>query len=361
MQGIQTVFWIYILFHSWPITLFLMYCTNFLGPRVLVSTIDYLYIYYILSGHLVPFVENTSAACSVLSILAINMDRYLAICKAFSSIRTMSTKSDVLKVVVCLWIVSMVSCIPFILFTAYIDVTHLDGTKVKKCGIYTDKFYKKCYMIIFTSVFYVIPCVMLCVLHDLIAKFINKEKIPPNNTSNPNVLDSRKTSMAKRRQAIYLLKTITSVFFLCLLPLNILRHFFIFGKEADFAKLGLEGYLGLLYFARVMLYLNSCINPIVYNILSRKFRLSFKQILSLNSTTSYTNRSTQSQSKETMIPLEKSPVIIWSEYNIIYFSKIKHLVKICKSSDILHSLMLNLKFVSADVDFWHQFSIFVFS
>lgn len=47
-------------------------------------------------------------------------------------------------------------------------------------------------------------------------------------------------------------------------------------------SLGIDGYYILLYFCRVMLYLNSAINPILYNLMSSKFREGFVKLLRIN-------------------------------------------------------------------------------
>ena len=39
-----------------------------------------------------------------------------------------------------------------------------------------------------------------------------------------------------------------------------------------------ETYFNLLYFSRLMFYINSAINPILYNIMSSKFRDGFKRV-----------------------------------------------------------------------------------
>lgn len=44
-------------------------------------------------------------------------------------------------------------------------------------------------------------------------------------------------------------------------------------------SLGIDGYYSLLYFCRIMLYLNSAMNPILYNLMSSKFRDGFLKLL----------------------------------------------------------------------------------
>jgi hypothetical protein len=52
-------------------------------------------------------------------------------------------------------------------------------------------------------------------------------------------------------------------------------------------SLGIDGYYILLYFCRVMLYLNSAINPILYNLMSSKFREGFIKLLKINKLLKY--------------------------------------------------------------------------
>ena len=135
------------------------------------------------------------------------------------------------------------------------------------CKTHVDTSLKKSYMVTFTCAFYLIPCLVLAAVYGLIANHITKESLPvDSNTGGDAITNSRKNSLSKRKQAIYMLKIITFVFFICLLPMHVVRNFIILADNSQIAKLGLEGYLSLLYFARVMLYLNSCINPIVYNL-----------------------------------------------------------------------------------------------
>lgn len=45
--------------------------------------------------------------------------------------------------------------------------------------------------------------------------------------------------------------------------------------EEKFYALGVEKYYNILYFCRIMVYINSAINPILYNLMSSKFRTGF--------------------------------------------------------------------------------------
>lgn len=68
-------------------------------------------------------------------------------------------------------------------------------------------------------------------------------------------------------------------FFVCLLPFRALTLWIIIVPSETILSLGIEGYYSLLYFCRIMLYLNSAMNPILYNLMSSKFRDGFLRLL----------------------------------------------------------------------------------
>lgn len=83
-------------------------------------------------------------------------------------------------------------------------------------------------------------------------------------------------SMRKhRKQVIFMLVAVVASFFLCLLPFRAFTLWVIAASTEDIAALGIDGYYGVLYFSRIMLYLNSALNPILYNLMSSKFRTGF--------------------------------------------------------------------------------------
>ena len=69
------------------------------------------------------------------------------------------------------------------------------------------------------------------------------------------------------------------MFFVCLVPQRAISLWLIFTDKSKIMSLGLEGYLLLKTFPRVMVYMNSAINPIIYNFASSKFKDAFAKIL----------------------------------------------------------------------------------
>lgn len=75
-----------------------------------------------------------------------------------------------------------------------------------------------------------------------------------------------------------MLGTVVTFFFVCLLPFRALIVWIVLAPHEEVMKLGNEGYYTLLYFCRIMFYLNSAINPILYNLMSSKFRNGFLKL-----------------------------------------------------------------------------------
>lgn len=76
-----------------------------------------------------------------------------------------------------------------------------------------------------------------------------------------------------------MLGTVVVFFFICLLPFKIFTLWFILTSDEDIQMMGPETYYHVLNFCRVMFYLNSAINPILYNVMSSKFRTAFLKAL----------------------------------------------------------------------------------
>lgn len=79
------------------------------------------------------------------------------------------------------------------------------------------------------------------------------------------------------RQVVTMLGTVVVSFFFCLLPFRLLT--LISPPESEI--LSTEKYDILVNLCRVMVYLNSAVNPILYNLMSSKFRNGFLRLFGL--------------------------------------------------------------------------------
>ena len=86
------------------------------------------------SGKLVPFIENTIANASVLTILAISIERYRVVCQPLKGIQEDFCK--VAKILVAIWIISSASSIPWFSIAVYRSSELMDGTPIMVSVVY---------------------------------------------------------------------------------------------------------------------------------------------------------------------------------------------------------------------------------
>lgn len=152
----------------------------------------------------------------------------------------------------------------------YKQLDYFDGSKVPACHTLANTFWSALYFLTIIFLFFIIPLIILLILYCIIAK---------NLISNAATLVLNKhidnISLRARKQVVLMLGTVVLSFFLCLIPFRVFILWIILVPEEQVYHLEIEKYYNILYFCRIMVYLNSAINPILYNLMSSKFRTGF--------------------------------------------------------------------------------------
>ena len=133
-------------------------------------------------------------------------------------------------------------------------------------------------MMAMTGIFFVVPLIILLAIYTIISRQLMSDRMSIGSAS-----EGGQSHLQARRQVVLMLFMVVVFFFVCLLPMQTVRLYLLWAKKKQIYSLGLEGYLNLLYFARVMLYVNSAINPICYNLVSTKFRGAFRKVFGCGS------------------------------------------------------------------------------
>lgn len=144
------------------------------------------------------------------------------------------------------------------------------------CLTLVDSFWPASFFVGSISIFFILPFCILLVLYTVIARHLMNN---PGITSHGN----RSNVMKYRKQVIFMLGAVVISFFVCLLPFRAFTLWIIIVPPEIIWKLGIEGYYSILYFSRIMLYINSALNPILYNLMSSKFREGFLKLLGCKS------------------------------------------------------------------------------
>lgn len=155
---------------------------------------------------------------------------------------------------------------PVLGMSSYEQADYFDGTKVMVCHTTANTFWPTLYFLTSIFIFFLLPLILLLILYFIIAKHL---------IANPSALHSDSYSARARRQVLLMLGTVVLSFFICLIPFRAFTLWIIIAPEESVNKLGAERYYVILYICRIMVYLNSMANPILYNLMSSKFRDGF--------------------------------------------------------------------------------------
>lgn len=230
-----------------------------------------MHVCFLIAGKCVPFVENLVSLASVLTILVITYDRYRGVCHPLS-VRSFWTKLRVPTIIFIVWLLAGLASLPVIFIAIYRDSNFFDGTPIKVCRMPINSTWKIAYIL---GIFVVFFIVILAILSVLIFRMCKKLLWHAQFLEDRAEQDSEKT-VTGRRRIVFMLIIVIVTFFLCLLPQRIVGIWIIFADHGALYALGLEGYLNLITFPRVLMYISSATNPIIYNIMSTKFKSALK-------------------------------------------------------------------------------------
>ncbi|XP_071635744.1 growth hormone secretagogue receptor type 1 isoform X2 [Temnothorax longispinosus] len=244
----------------------------------------------------VPFVELTVAHASVLTILAISFERYYAICEPLRA-GYVCTKARATFLCFLAWVAAALCTSPMIWVSQYREMRMTSHgvahdvianvgrdqqvanqvNRVPVCLTQADTVASVTFFLLLVLLFFVAPFVILVVLYS----FIVSHLIRDSSTTSGGASDSYHSRA--RRQVVYMLLTVVVSFFVCLSPYRLLIFYIVIAPAEQIAAIDYDTFFCLLNFCRIMFYLNSASNPILYNLMSSKFRRGFLKLCGFES------------------------------------------------------------------------------
>ncbi|XP_072329796.1 growth hormone secretagogue receptor type 1-like [Scyliorhinus torazame] len=216
---------------------------------------------------LFQFVSESCTYSTILNITALSVERYFAICFPLKA-KVVITKGRVKGLIFSLWSVAFVSAGPIFVL---VGVEHMNGTDpllTNECKAteYAVKSGLLNIMVWVSSIFFFLPVFCLSILYSLIGRKLwqrKKESLRPS-------ISSRERN---NKQTVKMLAVVVFAFVLCWLPFHVGRYLFTKSSEiGSFEMLQISQYCSLVSF--VLFYLSAAINPILYNIMSKKYRVA---------------------------------------------------------------------------------------
>ncbi|NXQ58528.1 TRFR protein, partial [Anthoscopus minutus] len=228
----------------------------------------------------ITYLQYLGINTSAWSIAAFTVERYIAICHAIKA-QLLCTVSRARRIIASLWLFTSLYCLMWFFLVDTTQVTFSDGAQVI-CGYRVSRnLYMPIYFLDFT-VFYVIPLGLAAVLYGLIARILLVSPLPgtPQNSfpgsrhqGSSLKLSCRgsRAALSSRKQVTKMLAVVVALFAVLWLPY---RTLVVVNSFVD------PPYLNtwFLLFCRLCIYLNSAINPIIYNLMSQKFRAAFRKL-----------------------------------------------------------------------------------
>nr|XP_022919339.1 pyrokinin-1 receptor-like [Onthophagus taurus] len=227
------------------------------------------------------FAAETSANATVLTITAFTVERYVAICHPFLS-QTIAKLSRIIKFIVAIWLVALSLAIPQAMqFGVQYESDGTSGCSVVQEGLFQHSFE------ISAFVFFMGPMTLITVLYVLIAIKLRKSRLllsTQHSTSdghNHRRITRSNKSSAGQKKVIKMLVAVVTAFFVCWAPFHAQRLFAIYLANAtpEQQEIAFNAYVALIHISGVLYFLSTTVNPLLYNIMSNKFRDAFKTTL----------------------------------------------------------------------------------
>ncbi|XP_039675301.1 thyrotropin-releasing hormone receptor b [Perca fluviatilis] len=232
----------------------------------------------------ITYFQYLGINASSCSITAFTIERYIAICHPIKA-QFLCTLSRAKKIILFVWAFTSLYCMMWFYLSDINELVY-DNITIITCGYRVPrKYYLPIYFFDF-GVFFVLPLLLSAVLYGLIARILFLNPLPSdpkdkkknghnNNTNNKRTSckNSRHSSSTatSRRQVTKMLAVVVILFATLWMPY---RTLVVVNSFLDPAYLD----SWFLLFCRICIYLNSAINPVIYNAMSQKFRAAFRKI-----------------------------------------------------------------------------------
>ena len=214
----------------------------------------------------VQFFVAMSIAASILTLAVVSLDRFFAIIyplKRSTLIPRMLVTNALIWSLACLFVASH--------FYSYRVTRFADGyyhCYVDWRPLANMKSLKVYYTLLFVFL-YLIPLMFIAFFYTIICRKLWLRKIP----GNPSINNRRNANIYKRR-TVKMLIIIVVIFALCWAPVHVM-HYLTHYQYATYKKLPPSVVLTAFFVSHA----NSSINPLLYIILNRNFRLAFVDIM----------------------------------------------------------------------------------
>ncbi|XP_073424024.1 neuromedin-U receptor 2 [Dendrobates tinctorius] len=216
---------------------------------------------------------ETVCFASILSVTTVSVERYVAIMHPFQA-KLKSTRRRALRILITLWIFSILFSIPNT-STHGIELQNFpNGSLIPDsatCTVIQPMWIYNCIIQVTSLLFFVLPMGVISVLYCLMGIKLRGDHSLGADKMSVNIQRPSRKSVTK------MLFVLVTVFGICWAPFHVDRLFFSF--IVNWTE-PLANVFNLIHVVSgVFFYLSSAVNPLIYNLLSRRFRSAFRNVL----------------------------------------------------------------------------------
>ncbi|XP_059197555.1 neuromedin-U receptor 1 [Centropristis striata] len=238
------------------------------------------------------FIFETVCLASILNVTALSVERYIAVVHPLRA-KYVVTRTHAKRVILTVWGVSVLCALPNTSLHG-IDVLHSCSTgpawnvtvqipDSAICTIVKPRWMYNVTIQVTTLLFFILPMLTISALYMLIGLQLKREKMrqtleAKTDFGQDSFCNIRKQQQkARRRQVTKMLFVLVVVFGICWAPFHTDRLMWSFINEWTVNHLEIFEYVHLI--SGVFFYLSSAVNPILYNLMSTRFREMFKEVM----------------------------------------------------------------------------------
>ncbi|XP_051930563.1 neuromedin-U receptor 1 [Hippocampus zosterae] len=238
------------------------------------------------------FLFETVCLASILNVTALSVERYIAVVHPLRA-KYVVTRTHARRVILTVWGISVLCALPN---TSLHGISFLtsnstspDGPhKVKisdsaMCTLVKPQWIYNLIIQVTTLLFFFLPMLTISVLYTLIGLQLKQERMhqtmeAKSGTGQDSFCSVRtQQQKARRRQVTKMLFVLVVVFGICWAPFHTDRLVWSFITEWTDSRQQIFEYVHIL--SGVFFYLSSAVNPILYNLMSTRFREMFKDAM----------------------------------------------------------------------------------
>uniref|UniRef100_A0A3Q1IAW0 G-protein coupled receptors family 1 profile domain-containing protein n=1 Tax=Anabas testudineus TaxID=64144 RepID=A0A3Q1IAW0_ANATE len=227
------------------------------------------------------FLFETVCLASILNVTALSVERYIAVVHPLRA-KYVVTRTHAKRVILTVWGVSILCAVPNTslhgIAMLYSRSTGPSGGNINvkipdsaMCTLVKPRWMYNLTIQVTTLLFFILPMLTISVLYMLIGLQLKREKIHQALGAKSGF------QKARRQQVTKMLFVLVVVFGICWAPFHTDRLMWSFINDWTDNHMKIFKYVHII--SGVFFYLSSAVNPILYNLMSTRFREMFKEVM----------------------------------------------------------------------------------